>query len=91
MPAPPKTPRLPRDQDVRALIGVLAVLEGEVMVMELDQQEPPEWMHRVAERLARSGLLNSTDSLTGLRQGLGDLNQRLRYVLGEYDGPEVVD
>lgn len=91
MPAPPTTPRRPRDQDVRALIGVLAVLEGEVRATELDQLEPTEWMDRVAQRLARSGVLDSTDSLTGLRQGLGDLNQRLRYVLGENDGPEEVD
>lgn len=91
MPALPKTPRRPRDQDVRALIGMLAVLEGEVRVTELDQLKPQEWMDRVSQRLARVGLLESTASVADLREELGDLNQRLRYVRGEYDGPGEPD
>lgn len=87
MPALPETPRRPRDQDVRALIGVLAVLEGEVLVTELDHLVPEEWMQRVLERLVRVGLLESKASVAELREELGDLNQRLRHVRGEYDGP----
>ena len=47
----------------------------------------PDWAKRFANRLSRDGLLAADADGRQLRQSLNDLNQRLRYVLGEYDGP----
>lgn len=64
------------DEDVRALIGLLAVLEARAMTEELD----PDSVDRIATRLARDGV--STDA--GLPAALNVLNQRLRTARGEY-------
>jgi hypothetical protein len=77
------TDRAPRKQDVAALIGVLAALEGELIT---DDRELPGWVARLASRLSSDGLLDG-HSNRDVRQTLHDLNQRLRYVLGEYDDP----
>lgn len=90
--APEETPRQPRAQDVAALVGVLAVLEGEVWAAELNARYEvaaiPEWAEHLARRLASDGLLRHDAGYMDLRQVLGDLNQRLRYVLGEHDEPD---
>lgn len=86
MDSPDLTPRALSRKDASALIGLLATLEGQLMV---DQKEDgvPEWARRVADRLARDGLLDAPGDERELRQSINDLNQRLRYVLGEYDDP----
>jgi hypothetical protein len=81
------TPRKPRERDVSALVGVLAVIEGEMRLRDHPAitDELPDWMSRVGERLTRTGLLSSEPSPEELWTAVGNLNQRLRYVLGEYD------
>ena len=71
-----------------ALIGLLAVLEGEVWAADTADDDIPEWAKRLARRLSRDGLLASNPGNQELRRALGDLNQRLRYVLGEHDDPD---
>jgi hypothetical protein len=85
MPNDELTSRAPRQQDVAALIGLLATLEGELMAA--DGESVPEWARGFAERLSRDGLLASAGNGKRLRQCLSDLNHRLRYVLGEYEAP----
>lgn len=77
------TPRAPRRQDVGALIGLLASLEGELMA---SGDLLPDWAEHFARCLARDGAAADQTS-RGVRQGLNDLNHRLRYVAGEYDEP----
>jgi hypothetical protein len=78
-------PRAPRTDDVVALIGFLASLEGELMASEDD--DVPDWARRFADRLSRDGLLTADADGRQVRQSLHDLNQRLRYVFGEFDEP----
>ncbi|HEY0950759.1 hypothetical protein [Nocardioides sp.] len=75
-------PRAPRRQDLGALIGLLATLEGELTGIGA---EMPEWAERLARRLARDGAAAGPGNRE-VRQGLNDLNHRLRCALGEYDG-----
>lgn len=77
------TERQPRTQDVEALIGVLAVLEAEIRgersgTIGLD-------VDRLRDRLTRVGLLGSDADVSDVALALGNINQRLRYVLGEYE------
>ena len=65
-------------QDADALIGVTAVLEGHLIAGQLD----PEVVGRLGARLVGPGA-----GPAELRVALANLNQRLRYVLGEYDEP----
>src|SRR5262249_54454219 len=68
-------------RDVEVLIGILAVLDGVIWGGSLD-----EWMtSRVAERLVRQGLLAADHNRQDVHQVLNDLNQRLRYAVGEND------
>lgn len=90
MTALPATPRRPTIQDVAALIGVLAVLEGEVLAAVTDRDELPDWAEHLTRRLTKDGLLQRGAGSPDLCQALGDLNQRLRYVLGEHDEPDRV-
>jgi hypothetical protein len=83
MPSTAPTPRTPRTQDLVALIGLLASLEGELMTREGD--DIPDWAKGFAGRLSRDRLLAADADGRQLRRSLNDLNQRLRYVLGEYD------
>lgn len=85
-----ETPRRPRAQDVAALIGLLAVLERQVWASDSESDDIPHWVDRLARRLARDGLLPVDSGTQELRQTLGNLNQRLRYVLGEYDDPQTM-
>ncbi|PZG22151.1 hypothetical protein C1I95_06065 [Micromonospora craterilacus] len=71
-------------QDLAALVGLLATLEGELLAQEID----PYLAMRLAERLARVGLLTGdNDATAALPQALHKLNHRLRYALGEYAEP----
>ena len=45
----------------------------------------PNWARHLADRMSRDGLLTANPGSREVRQGLNDLNHRLRYLLGEYD------
>ncbi|MEV6850906.1 hypothetical protein [Actinoplanes sp. NPDC051411] len=64
-----------------ALIGLLAVLEGEIWAGEVS----PHLRDRIGQRLARESLAESSPTERQLRQAISDLNHRLRHALGEYD------
>jgi hypothetical protein len=69
---------VPERQDAEALVGMLAVLEGHLINGDLDAHV----VHRLSERLVGPGA-----GAAELRVALGNLNQRLRYALGEHDEP----
>jgi hypothetical protein len=69
-------------EDAAALIGVLAVLEGHLINGDLG----PHVVDRLSERVVGPGT-----GAAELRVALGNLNQRLRYVLGEHDEPPTTD
>jgi hypothetical protein len=73
-------PHLLDSGDAEALIGLLAVLEGHLISGDLD----PHVVDRLSERAVRPGA-----GAAELRVALGNLNQRLRYVLGEHDEPPI--
>jgi hypothetical protein len=74
-------PRPCRVRDLAALIGLLAVTEGEIMAGEI----PPHLTGRIRDRLERETLLEPHSTERDLRQAINDLNHRVRYALGEYD------
>ncbi len=68
-------------EDAAALISILATLEGELLA----GIDSPLW-NRLANRLRGQGVLSPTTAgRAGLRIAVANLNQRLRYALGEYD------
>jgi len=70
-------------RDAEVLIAILAVLDGAVWGGSLD-----EWTtNKIAERFVRQGLLTADHNRHDVHQALNDLNQRLRYAVGEYDSP----
>jgi hypothetical protein len=73
--------RLCRARDLAALIGLLAVLEGELLVGGVTSH----LAGRLGERLELSSLLPEGADEEQLGQAIHDLNQRLRYALGEFD------
>jgi hypothetical protein len=76
-------PRACRTQDLSALIGLLAVIEGELMTDEA----PQHLSGRLRRRLESAGLLEPGAGERDLRQAINDLNHRLRYAAGEYADP----
>lgn len=68
-------------RDAEALIGLLAVMEGEAMVSRLDAG----LVKHLSRRLAAVGLVADGATDREFRQALEDLNHRLRYALGESD------
>ncbi len=70
-------------RDLSALIGLLAVIEGELMAGEVSRH----LSGRIRDRLERVELLEPGGTERDLRQSINDLNHRLRYALGEYDEP----
>jgi hypothetical protein len=76
-------PRTCHAHDLSVLIGLLAVIEGELMVGEV----PRPLSGRIRDRLERVELLEPGGTERDLRQSINDLNHRLRYALGEYDEP----
>jgi len=76
-------PRSCHVRDLSALIGLLAVMEGEIMVGELAQH----LSGRIRDRLERAGILAANGAEPELCQSLEDLIHRLRYALGESDHP----
>lgn len=83
MPSNDVAPNPILSRDLAVLIGVLAVLEGELMADEM----PEHLTGRLRDRFAQEDLLDDAGSSRALRQALNDLNHRLRYGLGEY--PEM--
>ena len=79
-------PRPAKTRDVAAVVGLLASLEAELMVAS-EGDVLPDWAAPLAHRLRRDGLLGEDAGQREVRQALNDLNNRLRYVLGEYDEP----
>ena len=71
------------DPDAGAIIGLLAIVEGELLVGSLDV----ELADRFRDRFVRAGLLPEDAGLGTLRRALAELNQRVRYALGEYAEP----
>jgi hypothetical protein len=76
-------PRSCQPRDLSALIGLLAVVEGELMTGEVSRH----LSGRIRDRLEGVELLEAGGTEPDLRQALNDLNHRLRYALGEYDEP----
>jgi hypothetical protein len=71
------------DPDAGAIIGLLAIIEGELLVESLDV----ELAGLFRDRFVRAGLLPEGAGLGELRRALAELNQRVRYALGEYAEP----
>jgi hypothetical protein len=70
-------------RDATTLIGLLAHLEGALMVEEtLD-----EFATRLRARFIAEGVLSSQSNERDLRQVINDMNHRLRYAVGEYSDP----
>ena len=70
-------------RDAEVLIGIMAVLDGVSWGGSLD-----EWTtSKGAERLVQQGLLTADHNRNDVHQALDDLNQRLRYAVGDYDSP----
>ena len=70
-------------RDAKALIGLLAIVEGEATAFQLDA----DLVDHLSRRFASVGLVVDGASDREFRQALNDLNHRLRYALGEYDEP----
>jgi len=73
----PLASRQAQTRDVAALIGLLATLEGELMV-GLEGEALPGWAVPPAHRLGREGLVGENAGQREVRQALTDLNHRLR-------------
>ncbi|WP_210480691.1 hypothetical protein [Naasia sp. SYSU D00948] len=69
--------------DARALVGILARLEAVIWAGGIGAAEAEQFRLR----LEKDGLVTAGSSDVELRQALGNLNQRLRYAIGEYPGP----
>jgi hypothetical protein len=68
-------------RDAEVLIGILAVLDGVIWGGSLD-----DWpTSKVAERLVQHDLLTADHNRHDVHEALNDLNERLRYAVGEYD------
>ncbi len=76
-------PRSCHARDLSALIGLLAVIEGELIAGEVSRH----LSGRIRDRLERMQILEPRGTERDLRQSINDLNHRLRYALGEYDEP----
>jgi hypothetical protein len=80
----PVCPRPVLQRDAQALIGLLAILEGEAMASQLDAG----LVDHLSGRFTSLGLLPPGARHREVRQALNDMNHRLRYALGEYDEPQ---
>jgi hypothetical protein len=65
------------------VIGLLSILEGDLLGEVLDV----ELAGRLRDRFVRAGLLPEDAGLGELRRALAEMNQRVRYALGEYAEP----
>lgn len=69
--------------DAVALIGLLAILEGEIWGHGLDEH----LIDRLRRRFFSDGLVADAAGGYELRQVINDLNHRIRYAIGEYEDP----
>jgi hypothetical protein len=76
-------PRPLGGRDAAALIGVAAVLEGHVVAGDL----APHVLDSLVRHFHGAGLVGAEAGPAELRLAPADLNQRLRYALGEHDEP----
>jgi hypothetical protein len=74
-------PRPLTRQDAAALIGILAVLEGEMSAGNVDEQAVDHFRRRLID----DGLVSGAPGDEDVPATLGELNQRVRFALGEYD------
>ncbi|WEO76370.1 hypothetical protein BJQ94_13480 [Cryobacterium sp. SO2] len=74
-------------RDAAALIGILANLEGLVWVSRIDDDDVEMLRGRLKQDGATTPVSAGAGPRVQLRQALNDLNQRLRYTLGEYNSP----
>ena len=72
-------PRPLTRQDAAALIGILAVLEGEMSGGNVDQQAVAHFRRRLTD----DGLLPGSPGGRDVPAVLEELTQRVRYALGE--------
>ncbi|VXB60478.1 conserved hypothetical protein [Nocardioides sp. AX2bis] len=76
-----------RDDDINAVIGVLAILDGELLAGAVEDHLATKYV----QRFVRSGLLESATadvtppSVGRLTLAMSELIDRLRYSLGEYE------
>jgi Regulator of ribonuclease activity B len=69
-------------QDAAALIGILTTLEGELVAGDVAD----ELLRTLVRSMRNDGVLPAGwEDRAGLRKALSDLNQRVRYTLGEYE------
>lgn len=78
-----------RSSDIATLIGLLAELEGELMVAVQFGVDPPNDRDRYRKRFEMTGLLAPGGDERAFRQAINDMNQRLRYTIGEYSDPNM--
>ena len=72
-------------KDASAIIGLLANLEGLILVGDVDENA----VEKLRLRAIRDGYLTEGTDDCDLMQALNDLNHRVRYALGEYDTPPL--
>lgn len=70
-----------RKVDAIAIIGLLAKLEGLLLSDDLDDYA----IDRLRERAIKDAYLDAVSGKQDLSRAIADLNQRVRYALGEYD------
>lgn len=75
-------------RDAAALVGVLASLEGLVVAAGLDEQAVQVLLRRLESDGIAAPQSEGLDPRANLRQSLHELDQQLRYALGEYDSPQ---
>jgi hypothetical protein len=72
-------PRPLTQQDAAALIGILAVLEGEMAAGRVEEQA----LEHLRRRLTDDGVLTGNPETEDLPAVLDGLKQRVRFALGE--------
>jgi hypothetical protein len=72
-------PRPLTRQDAAALIGILAVVEGQIVSGNVD----PDAVERLRVRLADDGILTGEPAEQDVPATLEALNKRVRFALGE--------
>ena len=80
----PVCPRPLLQRDARAMIGLLAILEGHAMGSGLEAG----LAEHLSRRFASLGLMAADASNRDFQQALNEMNHRVRYALGEYDEPQ---
>ena len=66
-------------QDARAVLGLVIVVQGELHAGQLD----PRVLERLHERVENAGLVPAGSGPAELLLALDNLNHRLRWVIGE--------